>query len=166
MSRANSLASYFAVLASTLLVLMTGTVCDYCGKDFVHVGKHVWQCRQRLQSIDNPSIHHHTRPPEANSATLPFVQNQSLEDPTRSLVSQDKLEFETVNNFNNLDNEEDCYFKECYCGKKCKELRRFNAHQKLCNVLDLPELRSSFQQPFIDEFIEREIESAELLRSR
>ena len=45
MSRANSLASYSAVLVSTLLVLSgftTGTVCDYCGKDFVHVGKHVW----------------------------------------------------------------------------------------------------------------------------
>ena len=80
MSGANSLASYFAVLASTLLVLSgftTGTVCDYCGKDFVHVGKHVWRCRQRLQPIDNPKIHHDTRPPKANSATLPFVQNQS-----------------------------------------------------------------------------------------
>ena len=69
------------------------------------------------------TIHHDTRPPEANSATLPFVQNQSLEDPTCSLVSQDELELETVNKFNNLDNEEDCYFKECYCGKKCKGLR-------------------------------------------
>ena len=66
------------------------------------------------------TILHHTRPPEANSATLPFVQNQSLEDPTRSLVSQDELELETVNKFNNLDNEEDCYFKECYCGKSAK----------------------------------------------
>ena len=126
MSRANSLAIYSAVLVSTLLVLSgftTGTVCHYCGKDFVHVGKHVWRCRQRLQPIDNPTIHHDTRPPEANSATLPFVQTQSLEDPTHSLVSQDDLELETVNKFNNLDNEEDCYFKECYFGKKCKGLR-------------------------------------------
>ena len=69
MSRANSLASYFAVLVSTLLVLSgftTGTVCHYCGEDLVHVGKHVWRCRQRLQPIDNSTIHHDTRPPEAN----------------------------------------------------------------------------------------------------
>ena len=38
------------------------------------------RCLQRLQPIDNPTIHHDTRPLEANSATLPFVQNQSLED--------------------------------------------------------------------------------------
>ena len=143
-----------------------GTVCDYCGKYFVHVGKHVWRCRQRLQPIDNPTIHHDTRPPEANSARLPFVQNQSLEDPTRLLVSQDELELETVNKFNNLDKEEDCYFKECYCGKKCKGQRGLKAHQRSCNVLDLPELRSLFQQPFIDEFIEREIESAETIEEQ
>ena len=40
------------------------------------------------------------------------------------------------------------------------------AHQRSCNVLDLPELRSLFQQPFIDEFIEREIESAESIEEQ
>ena len=40
------------------------------------------------------------------------------------------------------------------------------AHQRSCNVLDLPELRSLFQQPFIDEFIEREIESAETIEEQ
>ena len=155
--------------SSTLLVLSgytTGTACDYCVKDFVHVGKHVWRCRQRLQPIDNPTIHHDTRPPEANSATLPFVQIQSFEDPTRSLVSQDESELETVNNLNNLDNDDDSYLKEYYCGKKCKGLKGLRAYQRSSNVLDLLELRSLFQQPFIDEFIEREIESAEAIEEQ
>ena len=65
-----------------------------------------------------------------------------------------------------MDNEEDCYFKECYCGKKCKGLRGLKAHQRSCDVLDLPELRSLFQQPFIDELIEREIESSETIEEQ
>ena len=60
-----------------------------------------------------------------------------------------------------MDNDDDCYLKECYCGKKCKGLRRLKAHQRSCNVLDLPELRNLFQQPFTDEFIDREIETVE-----
>ena len=39
-------------------------------------------------------------------------------------------------------------------------------HQRSCNVLDLPELRSLFQQPFIDELIEPEIESAETIEEQ
>ena len=39
-------------------------------------------------------------------------------------------------------------------------------HQRSCNVLDLPELRSLFQQPFNNEFIEREIESAETIEEQ
>ena len=67
---------------------------------------------------------------------------------------------------NNLDNDNDCYWKECYCGKKCKGLRELKAHQRSCNVLDLPELRGLFEQLFIDEFIEREIESAEAIEEQ
>ena len=78
-----------------------------------------------------------------NSAILPFVQNQPLEDPTRSLIGQDVLELETVSNLNNLDNDNDCYLKECYCDKKCKGLRGLKAHQRSCSVLDLPELIST-----------------------
>ena len=40
------------------------------------------------------------------------------------------------------------------------------AHQRSCNVLDLPELRSLFQQPFIHELIEREIESAKTIEEQ
>ena len=40
------------------------------------------------------------------------------------------------------------------------------ARQRSCNVLDLPELRSLFQQPFIDELIEREIESAKTIEEQ
>ena len=40
------------------------------------------------------------------------------------------------------------------------------AHQRSCNVLDFPELRSLSQHPFIDEFIEPEIKSAETIEEQ
>ena len=54
---------------------------------------------------------------------------------------------------NNQNNNDDCYTKECYCGKLCKRLRGLKAHQRSCKVLDLPELREMFQQPLLQELL-------------
>ena len=59
-------------------------------------------------------------------------------------------------NLSNQNSNDDCYMKECYCGKLCKGLRGLKAHQRSCKVLDLPELREMLQQPLLQELIVNE----------
>ena len=39
---------------SFVFLLIVGTVCSFCGEDFVSLGRHAWRCRQRVHQGDQP----------------------------------------------------------------------------------------------------------------
>ena len=77
------------------------------------------------------------RPPET-STSLTNGQYQYNGNHAHSIVNEERpLNVNSAEqSLNNQNNNDDCYMKECYCGKLC---RRLKAHQRSCKVLDLPE---------------------------
>ena len=55
----NNRTRFYAVLLGVLLVfceISDCTICEFCGADFVHLGKHVWHCKQRIQPVNHPTV--------------------------------------------------------------------------------------------------------------
>ena len=95
------------------------------------------------------------RPPDTSTS---LTNDQYNGNHAHSIINEERpLNVNSAEqSLNNQNNNDDCYMKECYCGKLCKRLRGLKAHQRSCKVLDLPELREMFQQPLLQELIVNE----------
>ena len=67
----NNRTMFYAVLSGVLLVfceISDCTICEFCGVDFVHLGKHVWRCIQRIQPVNHPAVDNPMRPPDTSTS--------------------------------------------------------------------------------------------------
>ena len=150
----NNRTRFYVVLLGVLLVfckISDCTICEFCGVDFVHLGQHVWRCKQRIEPVNHPTVDN----PMVSSTSL--INDQYNRYHAHSIINEERrLNVNSAEqSLNNQNNNDDCYMKECYCGKLCKG-RGLKAHQRSCKVLDLPELREMFQQPLLQELIVNE----------
>ena len=145
----NNRTRFYVVLLGVLLVfceMSDCTICEFCGVDFVHLGKHVWHCKQRIQPVNHPTVDNPMRLPNTSTS---LTNHQYNENHAHSIINEERpLNVNSAEqSLNNQNNNGDCYMKEC--GKLCKGLRGLKAHQRSCKVLDLPELSEMFQQPLL-----------------
>ena len=118
-----------------------------------------WKTCLALQTknsaINHPTVVNPMRPPDT-STSLKYDQYNG--NHAHSIISEEiPLNANSAEqSINNQNNNDDCYMKECYCGKLCKELKGLKAHQRSCKVLDLHELREMFQQPLLQKVIVNE----------
>ena len=108
-------------------------ICEFCGADFVYLGKHFWRCKQRVQPVNHPTVDNPMRPPDTSTS---LTNDQYNGDHAHSIINEERpLNFNSVEqSLNNQNNNDDCYMKGCYCGKLCKGLRGLKAHQRSCKV--------------------------------
>ena len=94
------------------------------------------------------------RPPDTSTS---LTNDQYNGDHAHSIVNEERpLNVNSAEqSLNNHNNNDDCYIKECYCGKLCKGLRGLKAHQRSCKVLDLPKLREVVP-PLLQELVVNE----------
>ena len=161
----NNRTRFYVVLLGVLLVfceISDCTICEFCGVDFVHLGKHVWRCKQRIQPANHPTVDNPMRPPDTSTS---LTNDQYNGNHARSIINEERpLNVNSAEqSLNNQNNNDDCYMKECYCGKLCKGLRGLKAHQRSCKVLDLPELREMFQQPLLQGLIVNESDNTQTI---
>ena len=154
----NSWTRFYATLLGVLLVfceISDCTICEFCGADFVHLGKHVWRCKQRIQPVNHPTV---DNPMRSLDTSTSLTNDQYSGNHAHSIINEERpLNFNSAEqSLNNQNNNDDCYMKECYSCKLCRGLRGLKAHQRSCKVLDLPELREMFQQPLLQELIVNE----------
>ena len=86
-------------------ILVTLTICNYCGLDFKSLGQHVWRCKEKLNQIRKGA----DRLPTPPNVTEESLMNTSQHTNT-SIV-------------------------KCCCGKQCKGLGGLKAHQISCRTL-------------------------------
>ena len=154
----NNRTRFYVILLGVLLVyceISDCTICEFCGVDFVHLGKHVWHYKQRIQPVNHPTVDNPMRPLDTSTS---LTNDQYNGNHAHSIINEERpLNVNSAEqSLNNQNNNDDCYMKECYCSKLCKGLRGLKAHQRSCKVLDLPELREMFQQPLLQELIVNE----------
>ena len=154
----NNRTRFYAVLLGILLVfceIADCTICEFCGVDFFHLGKHVWRCKQRIQPVNHPTVDNPMRPLDTS---ISLTNDQYNGNHAHSIINEKKpLNVNSAKqSLNNQNDSDDCYMKECYSRKLCNGLRRLKAHQRYCKVLDLPELRGMFQQLLLQELIVNE----------
>ena len=114
-----------------------GVECKYCHKDFVHVGKHEWRCKERLhgneQQQNLPTV-------DENINTRGTASNVVVEE---VIYVNDPL-INAGGNSSDADNHDpnhQCeHSYQCYCGRYFKSLRGLNTHRRSCFVTEQPYL--------------------------
>ena len=113
------------------------TICGFCGKDFVVLGRHSWRCKDRLiinsVTVDNPIT------ADNGPSTHHLQTSQRTETISHSLANTNNV----IRGEQSCDHDNDSY--TCFCGRKCAGLRGFQAHKRSCRVLDIPDLRLMFE---------------------
>src|ERR1044072_8325468 len=103
------------IIAIVLLISsVSATRCEFCGKDFVAVGRHVWRCPARITGSAHP----------AHNLPVQGAPDTSFQGPIAAGVVPTHTE-------------DDCLATElttCVCGKQCKGRRGFAAHQRTCRA--------------------------------
>ena len=96
--------------------IIEGVRCEYCGEDFVSLGRHVWRCKARVTSSARPLPSTDTPPtgPSSSAGTLQAPIPLPLVPPIHPLAS---------------DTSDDVH---CPCGRLCKGRRGLKAHQRAC----------------------------------
>ena len=111
--------------------------CEYCGKDFKSLGRHVWRCKQKVLLNNVVTIGNH------RNADIP----NELEIPEHSLANTNRV-IEPTNDPPDIRTENDEVVNDCicYCGKVCKGLRGLQAHKRACRILDIPDMKALFEE--------------------
>ena len=87
----NNWTRFYAVLVGVLLVfceISDCTICEFCGADFVHLGKHVWRCKQRIQPVNHPTVNNTMRPPDTSTS---LTSDQYNGNHAHSIMKKDHL---------------------------------------------------------------------------
>ena len=95
-----------------LVRIIAAVKCDYCGQEFVSLGRHVWRCKARVTSSTRPLNAMDTPPVD-----LPSHDNPRPVDPPLPPPLPPRDEPEDV---------------LCPCGRHCKGRRGLKAHQRAC----------------------------------
>ena len=150
----NNRTRFYAVLLGVLLVfceISDCTICEFCGADFVHLGKHVWHCKQRIQPVKHPTVDNPMRPLD----TLTSLTNDQYNGNHAHLIINEERPL-NVNSaeqsLNNQNNNGDCYMKECSCCKLCKGLRGLKAQSSILMISLPSSLTTSFLIIFLPKF--------------
>ena len=112
--------------------------CKYCNEDFVHVKKHKWRCKVR---INRDEVNRFQRITEDNSINRGTVNDMNHDDAINindPLV--DNLYSESSLNSNDPADETCNHTYQCYCGRYFDSLRGMNSHRRACFVTEHPYL--------------------------
>ena len=129
---------YFYMVLLATLELCYSVQCEFCQKDFKSLGRHVWRCKAKLSSIQQTShvtIETHSNIEiETVERTLAKANNNipSNNDPPDIRIAENK----------------DTY--KCCCGKVCNGLKGLQAHKRSCKVIDIPDIKSLFEYPIVN----------------
>ena len=129
------------LLSFNYIHVSTGITCEYCGKDFKSIGRHLWRCKSKIVLDDVGIIQ--------NQPSIDIVH--SLETPERSLANTDNVIVNTNDPPDIRQSEEDNETNKeeitCFCGKVCKGIRGLQAHKRACKIIDIPDIRALLEKP-------------------
>ena len=86
----NNRTRFYAVSLGVLLVfceISDCTICEFCGADFVHLGKHVWRCKQRIQPVNHPTVDNPMRPPDTSTS---LTNDQYNGNHAHSIINEER----------------------------------------------------------------------------
>ena len=91
------------------------TICQYCGKDFKSLGKHVWRCKSRAGNLS-----HDGQVSQGRAANGSSSESSNTSGMLQSV--------------NLSSRETDCENYKCYCGRCFKTYRSLNLHRRSCFI--------------------------------
>ena len=97
-------------VTTLLLLLIFSVVCNYCGKDFISLGKPSWSCKSKILNQQDRNHDNGGNLENCNNVKLPDIQVNSV----------------SISNTDNV---------LCNCGKSCKGLRGLKSHQRSCRII-------------------------------
>ena len=101
------------------------TICQYCGKDFKSLGKHVWRCKSRVGNLS-----HNGQVSQGRAASGSSSESSNTSGMLQSV--------------NLSSRETDCENYKCYCGRSFKTYRSLNLHRRSCFIQNNNELAVLF----------------------
>ena len=81
---------FYVVLLGVLLLfceISDCTTCEFCGVDFVHLGKHVWRCKQRIEPVNHPTVDDPMRPPDTSTS---LINDQYNGNHAHSIINEER----------------------------------------------------------------------------
>ena len=90
---------------SIVLILLTLVICNFCGKDFVKLGSHIWRCKSK--SSQHRSVNEGAANSNRSSQEISFTTDNDI--PERVILPSTE-------------------YIECACGKECKGLTDTDSH--------------------------------------
>ena len=134
---------YIILVIQLFVAFSSGIECEFCHKDFQHLNKHVWRCKNRVE-INQPN--------NADRLITDSQGNNNVEQNRDIIITNDPLQnnqnINVVNN--NLDydpNEDKNHPYQCYCGRYFNTLRGLNIHRRSCFIGDQVNLKDLFTPP-------------------
>ena len=97
-------------VTTLLALLIFSVVCNYCGKDFISLGRHSWRCKSKIPNQQDRNHDNGENFENRNNVELPDVQVNDV----------------SISNTDNV---------LCTCGKSCKGLRGLKSHQRSCRII-------------------------------
>ena len=97
-------------VATLLALLIFSVVCNYCGKDFISLGRHSWRCKSKIPNQQDRNHDNGENFENRNNVELPDVQVNDV----------------SISNTDNV---------LCTCGKSCKGLRSLKVINDLVVLL-------------------------------
>ena len=106
----NNRTRFYVVLLGVLLVfceISDCTICEFCGVDFVHLGKHAWRCKQRIEPVNHPTVDNPMRPPDSSTS---LINDQYNGNHAHSIINEERpLNVNSAEqSLNNQNNNDDC----------------------------------------------------------
>lgn len=103
------------IIALTLLISsVSATRCEFCGQDFVVLGRHTWRCPARITGSAHP----------AHNSPVQGVPVTNFQGPIAAGV----LPTQTDNGTLAIE------LTTCVCGRQCKGRRGLTSHQRTCRA--------------------------------
>ena len=95
-----------------LISSVSATRCEFCGQDFMVVGRHIWRCPARITSSAHP----------AQSFSVQGAPDTSFQGPIAAGIAPTHAENAGLAS----------ELTTCVCGRQCKGRRSLAAHQRTC----------------------------------
>jgi hypothetical protein len=109
-----SMRLYWIIVILSSVSFVNATRCEFCGKDFEVVRRHIWRCPSRITGSAHPA---HNMPVQGGPETI--FQGEIAAGVVPSISGDDHLATELTT---------------CVCGRLCKGRRGLVAHQRTCRA--------------------------------
>ena len=106
-----------------LFIFSVFIVCDFCGKDFISIGRHSWRCKSRGKTASNEQDNDTPQAPPETLAENPVVPSEQTAPVTKTTDVH------------------------CRFGRVCRGIRGLRMHQNSCRVLKDLELELAEPDP-------------------